>query len=263
MDQGDRFKRDAGSPALSPLRDEGAVAYAKAMALSFAEVLWPTRCAICDAPGEVLCERCKGELAFVDYWKSCPRCGAPWGMYQCTECNALVLQEAGYVRVPYRGLACAVHFDDRSARVVRVYKDAGERRLAADIAYFIASAIPPGWLEGAAITFVPATRKAHRRRGFDHAEEIARHTAGLLKAPLVQLLLPPDAHDQRALSRKERFANLGAAVRARRAVHLAPPQRVIVVDDVVTTGATISAASRALLDAGVGCVYGAAFARVC
>ncbi|MDD7690067.1 MAG: hypothetical protein PUI93_04055, partial [Ellagibacter isourolithinifaciens] len=55
--------------ATSPLADTARL-YAEAAAQAVAETLWPTRCAICDEPGELLCERCRSELPFIDLWRA-------------------------------------------------------------------------------------------------------------------------------------------------------------------------------------------------
>ena len=59
--------------------------YAEAAAQAVAETLWPTRCAICDEPGELLCERCRSEPPFIDLWRACPICGAPREMFERVE----------------------------------------------------------------------------------------------------------------------------------------------------------------------------------
>lgn len=53
--------------------------YGLGAAEALAETVWPTRCAVCDAPGEPLCEHCRTALRYVDWWRACPRCGAPFG----------------------------------------------------------------------------------------------------------------------------------------------------------------------------------------
>ena len=52
------------------------------------ELVWPTRCAICDAPGVLVCDTCKQALRFWDPWLACATCGAPFGFVQCCECNS-------------------------------------------------------------------------------------------------------------------------------------------------------------------------------
>ena len=108
--------------------------YGLGAAEALAETVWPTRCAVCDAPGEPLCEHCRTALRYVDWWRACPRCGAPFGRLQCCECNEVMLTAIGRRRPAFDGMTAAVTYDDAAARIVRSWKDGGERRLAARLA---------------------------------------------------------------------------------------------------------------------------------
>ncbi|MBQ9068008.1 MAG: ComF family protein, partial [Eggerthellaceae bacterium] len=178
------------------VRQEGGVAeraltLARAAGEVAAETLWPSRCAVCGALGQVLCEECRKGLPYIDQWRSCPRCGAPFGMHQCTECNTFSLRGLGREKVPYAGCVSAVAFDGASARIVRLRKDAGDRALARPMAFAIACAVPPGWLSGLQVTYVPSTKQALRKRGFCHARELAEEVAELLGIPCATLLSVP------------------------------------------------------------------------
>lgn len=254
--------RGRNETTFSPEAKGRARAYMNQAALGFAETLWPTRCAVCDAPGTVLCDRCRAALPYIDYWQACPRCGAPWGWLQCTECNELSLRASSLGYVPFDGCVSAVRFNRASGSVIRMHKDGGERRLADEMAFALASAIPPAWLASAVVSYIPATQAARVRRGFDHGEALGRAVASLLRRPCCGLFLPPRTRDQRALTRAERFANLAHAMELTRVAELATPPRVILVDDVITTSATLSAAAVVLRRAGATQVFGASFARV-
>ncbi len=128
-----------------------------------------------------------------------------------------------------------------------LHKDAGERRLAAVLGTLLAEQIAaewPGWPE--AVTFVPATRAALRRRGFDHGRAIAETIATELGLPLAETLARSEARDQRALGRIARAANAAGTFSATGEV----AERLVLTDDVFTTGATLDAASIALLGRG-------------
>ena len=56
------------------------------------------------------------------------------------------MEGTGFAKPPFEGCVSAVLFDDAAARIVRLNKDAGERRLADWMAYYIASALPPEWV---------------------------------------------------------------------------------------------------------------------
>lgn len=254
----------------------------------FAETLWPTRCALCDRPGDVLCRECSRSLDFIDYWQTCPACGAQWGRVQCDHCAAEKLlnerrQEPQNGRPPGVGdgrFAAEPHANDerfaetsggrqgllaasprmcrgalrytrRTATLVKTYKDKGEQRLAARLAALLDAAAPPSWQSWAScITYITATKAARRRRGFDHMELVARELAAAWKLPCVKLLEEPRASDQRAFGRSGRMGNVQGRFRA---VPSAPRTRAIVVDDVLTTGATMEDACRALEEAGCAC----------
>jgi len=117
--------------------------------------------------------------------------------------------------------------------------------------------LPPADL----VTFVPLHRWRRFRRGFNQAEEIARAMARRLGLPCEALL---DRHRigrrQVGLGRRDRLTALQNCYRLRR--RGGPPgRRVLLVDDVITTGATMEACARVLLEGGAGAVYGCAVAR--
>lgn len=238
-----------------------AALYGQGAAEAIAETLWPTRCAVCDVPGEVLCERCAQRLAYIDWWRACPRCGAPFGGVQCSECNDVMLAAMGRTTPAFDGSASAVALDDAASRIVRTWKDAGERRLSSAMAAVMAPYVPPAWLAGCppAVVALPATSAARRRRGFDHGEELAREVAARLGLPVVPVLARPRALDQRALARRGRLRNMEGRFQALPGA--SAPRRALLVDDVCTTGATANAAADALRAAGCEHVYALTFAR--
>lgn len=250
-----RTREPHGSPLLSTLRDVRSRAAEVAL-----ETLWPTRCAVCDAPGRPLCDNCRARLPYIDALDACPLCGAPHGRVQCTECNRLMLESAGYDALPVAALASAVTLDAAARRVATTYKDQGEQRLAGEMAALMARYVPPAWLElGPAVTYVPATPAARRRRGFDHGELLARELSWQLGCAFAPLLAPPRRRDQRTLGRAGRVANMEAALRLLPGA--TPPAALILADDVCTTGATLYACATALARAGAETVFGLTFAR--
>lgn len=111
------------------------------------------------------------------------------------------------------------------------------------------------WTQWAdALVCVPASPEALLRRGFDHMERVAEIVARRTGMALVHALVScKGARDQRELGRGERLANRsGSFSLAADAVPEADalPRRIILIDDVFTTGATLSAAAHVLLDGG-------------
>lgn len=215
------------------------------------ESVFPTRCAGCDMPGELLCAPCRARLRRIDAGGACPRCGAPYGHIVCTEC-----WETEYAF----SQAVAVSSLERPlSRVVTLYKDGGERRLADLLGDMILDAVRPwaGWPQ--AVVPIPATRRAVRERGFDHVELLARRVAGGTGTPLVRALDAPRARDLRRLGREQRRVEVADAFSIAEGVKV--PPRVLLLDDVFTTGATLDAAARTLLDAGAEAIRAAVVSR--
>ena len=226
------------------------------------ELLSPTRCASCERPGELVCGECLGKMTRIDPAHACPLCGAPFGELVCTECR-------GEATAVDRCLAAAV-FEGPPARIVRAYKDGGERRLAVEIARLMVGAArdaersAPGRYAGLlsdadALVFVPVTAEAYRRRGFDHMEAVAREASRACGAPVVDALLKHGSADQREFSREERLASSRDVYEVVEDVRGA---RLLLLDDVITTGATVGAAAAALKRAGARRVDVLALARV-
>lgn len=226
------------------IHGERSATVAHTIAEALCETLWPTRCALCDAPGTVLCDSCARKLEFLDLWRACQRCGAPWGYIQCCQCTPVVLDAAQHVEM----CVSALRYEGGAATLVKTYKDKGETRLAAPLAQFIADALWPSWIHWAdAVTFVTSTRAARRRRGFDHMRIIAEALASQTGLACIQTLAEPRAIDQRKLGRRQRRVNVAGRFQALGGLE---PARLILIDDVFTTGATLSDAKRALEEAG-------------
>lgn len=230
------------------------------------ETLSPTRCAGCERPGTLLCDRCIGELVLIDPVQSCTLCGAPYGDVLCTECR-------GAASPLDRCLACAL-FSGPLPRVIRAYKDGGERRLASviaelllDAALHAQEAAPDrygGILTGSDfISFVPATKSAYRRRGFDHMEAVARILGDMAGIPVLDCLIKHGSSDQRKMGREGRLVTARGAYEVPGIVleHVRDA-RVLLVDDVITTGATMTAVAAVLKEAGAMHVDGLSAARV-
>ncbi len=215
------------------------------------EAILPTRCAGCDLPGGLLCDRCANALPRIEHAWACPRCGAPFGYLTCTECwTSEPAFEAG---------TCAGALGPPLSRAITLYKDSGERRLAPVLGDLLAASLQPwdGWPQ--AVVAVPASAEAVRRRGFDHTALIAAHVATRLGVPRLDALGCAGARDQRALGRLARAVNVADAFVARPGLVL--PPRVLCVDDVMTTGSTLDAAAASLLAAGAERVRVGAIAR--
>ncbi len=215
------------------------------------EALYPTRCAGCDLPGRLVCAECRDTLPLIDQRRACPRCGAPEGARWCGECP-----EDPFA---FAAMRCAGVFEPPLSRMVALHKDADEQRLAGTFAGMLACAVGEwrGWAD--AVVAVPARRSAVARRGYDHGSAIAACLAVRLGVPAIDALTARPVRDQRLLTRDRRRANVRGSLAAVPGVSL--PARLLLVDDVMTTGATLDAAAAALLSAGATEVRALAVAR--
>ena len=229
------------------------------------ELLWPTRCVSCELPGELLCDECRANMPWIDQRWACPVCGAPYGWLTCTECK----HDPDWT---LDACVCACTYEGPAARLVTTLKDSHELRLAPIVAAAMTGALEEaeGWQTQDnipridlssidALCFVPATAAAYARRGFDHMELISRHLALLTDIPLADILVREQASDQRKLTKEAREENLANTIRATDDV---TGMHILVADDVLTTGATINEAARALKTRGAARVSGCALARV-
>ena len=98
------------------------------------------------------------------------------------------------------------------------------------------------------VTWAPTTTKRRVERGFDHAELIAKYVAKQLSVPCRKVLVRLSDRPQTGKSRNARL--VGPTFRARNF----DAEHVLLIDDVVTTGATLNSASHALYQAGAGLV---------
>jgi len=180
----------------------------------------------------------------------CDRCGAPtsWPVARCREC-------AGR-RLAFANARAALEYDASVRRLVASWKERGLRRLAVAAAAIVVEVVErPGV---AVVTFVPSDRDRALKRGHHPARALARELAGAWELPLLPALARVGtAPRQRGLSREERRRNLRGAFEATRTV----PARVLLVDDVYTTGATVHFAASTLRKAGARHVEVATFAR--
>ena len=207
-------------------------------------LLWPTRCLACDEAG--------GELLDL-----CPACAnsLPWHRNACRQC-ASPLPAPGIcggclVRPPPLDAARAAFLYaaplDRLLPRFKFHQDLAAGRL---LSQLMAEAFEP-LPRPQALVPVPLHRARLRRRGYDQALELARPLARALRLPMrVDLLRRVrDTSAQSRLDAAARRRNLRDAfdVPAGAAV----PVHVALVDDVMTTGATLHAAALALRRAGV------------
>src|SRR4051794_5350409 len=126
-------------------------------------------------------------------------------------------------------------------QAVTALKFRGAARVADALAAQVVANAPPGWLDGVTLVPAPLHPARLRRRGFNQAERLARAIGRRAGVPVADCLsrAGPRA-TQMGRGRAERLSGIAGAITVRRDAR-APPGRVVIVDDVVTTGATLAA----------------------
>ena len=226
---------------------------------------FPAECLICEELlphplGGPVCAACLEALPRLGA-VFCPRCGLPYELGVvpglCGPCRSIPRA--------FRRARAGFVYEAGVRRCLHALKFGGRTRLGGLLGEVAARRwVDAGELSSyAAVVPVPLSRRRLRERGFNQAEQIARAVARVVEAPLYRRVLfkvkerPPQA----GLSAGKRLTNVASAYRARVPSSL-EGRDVLLVDDVLTTGATAEAASSVLLASGVGAVDVLTLARV-
>ena len=228
----------------------------------------PTACVLCGerTQGGGLCSFCVADWHYrYKYvrWR-CQRCkvaqlgGVRRAQQLCQRC--LTQPQA------WHALAVAFDYVAPLDSLIWRFKNYHQLRLAPMLARMMQQAMwRDGWAHPTAmvVTAIPSRRQALRRRGFNPAMELARYLARYLGLPLASDLLalaqPKADQAQKHRTQSQRWAHAQHAFIWRGAP---PPETLLLVDDVLTTGSTLHSAACCALNHGVKQVYAVTLARV-
>ena len=224
------------------------------------DVLYPSKCVFCghllESTGTGACPRCAGRLPYVTE-PVCERCGKPIASERdglCTDCSRRQRPSLS------AGLALWVYQDDTRKAMVG-FKYGGFQR---DALYFADVLAERGherifqW-DPDVLVPIPIHRKRARYRGFNQAELLAEALGERLQLPTERLLTRVRATTAlKSLTPGERRRSLMQAFAVDESVFdPARHRRVVLIDDIYTTGATMEACAGLLREAGAEAVYSA------
>lgn len=263
------FEEEPPSPAPPPAWRWAASA-GRVLVQEGLDWLYPRRCLACDAEtaGPTgICASCWAETEFIGS-NACRRCGAPSALSipsasrtapdPCEQCRGRP--------VSWRRAAAATVYGGAARRLVLGLKHGDRLDAAPAMGAWMARAGAPLFADGDAPILVPTPlhwRRRMARRG-DQAAALAAATARRAGLPVAldALRRPKPTPSLEGLSAAERMSALADAVRpARRWRRRLAGRRVIVIDDVLTSGATLNACVAALREIGAGPVDVLVFAR--
>ncbi|MFT3690572.1 ComF family protein [Paenirhodobacter sp.] len=226
-------------------------------------VLFPPRCIGCGAPVGTdfgLCGECWRETGFIT-GLACDCCGAPLP----GEDDSAICDECLHTPRPWKRGRAAIRYAGTGRKLVLAFKHGDRLDLARPLGEWLARAVAPIIEEGMVVAPVPLHRLRLLKRRYNQSALLARQIGRSARIPHI-----PDLFEriratpsQEGKDREERFANLSGALRVNpRRVPEILGRPVLIVDDVLTSGATLAAATEAALAAGASHVHVAALARV-
>jgi ComF family protein len=200
------------------------------------DLLLPPQCPGCGREGTLICSHC--QLPFMRRLDE--PSGVPIGLPGVLPAGIVQLEWCAAFTGPVRA---ALH----------ALKYSGERRLAAPLGAFMAQRWETAGRGADLIVPVPVHATRRRERGFDQAEDLAKACGRKLGLPVcVALVRQERTVAQHALGRRDRAANVGHAfaLRDTAAAEAVRGRWILLIDDITTTGATLSGCAAVLAQAG-------------
>lgn len=224
------------------------------------DLVYPPKCLVCDAmQPRYLCPECVEKIHFLGPYFCCYRCGAPVEEGYCSECRGRELY--------FDGVRSVGTYEDPLREAIHQLKFSGHSVLAPELAelmvkFYMEQPAYYGIGSMDLLLPIPIDRARQRERGFNQSQLLARPVAAAARKPLLTNVLvrsrrtPP----QSSLSYDERLVNLQGAFAVARP-DAAVGRKILLIDDVYTTGSTANEAARVLKEAGAAEVYVFTLAR--
>ncbi len=210
----------------------------------------PHDCLGCGSEGCLLCEVCQ-RTCISDAPNECFRCGAvTTGSAACEVCLK---------SLPLTSIHSRTGFTEIARDLVHALKFDRAQAAAATIGTLLAQIVPAN-LSNCIVVHVPTANSRRRQRGYDHAELIAKELARVLDCKYLPLIVRHGSSRQVGASRSARLAQLHNSFEVL-PTRLSRQSAILLVDDVITTGASICSAAQTLRVAGFQAIHAVTFAQ--
>jgi len=216
--------------------------------------LYPPHCAGCGRLNDRWCAECKGQLLPIDHHKSCPKCDYPSiGQGVCPDCSKYkpyftALRSYAIYTGPFRN---TIHR-------LKYHSDFG---LAEILAVYLAQLLEKTDWQPDLVLAVPLSAGRQRQRGYNQSAILAQTLAWQIRLPYTSGAISRivETNSQVGLDGFQRRRNVEHAFRAE--PKICSQKNVLIIDDVATTGATLSACAQALRHAGADQILALTLAR--
>jgi competence protein ComFC len=217
---------------------------------------FPSECLVCGKEGEWLCAHCHTTSIAIKS-PTCPFCDrlSPLGK-TCSRCRK---------DHPLSGGRSIWYYNNSVKKLIHSFKYQKVTSCQEFITPFLIDLyqeIPLAKHEKIIITSVPSSREHLNERGFNQSEILALSVSRTVKHPYTPLLSrKPNSQSQTALTRKERLANVQGQFSLQKRIPNLEGYTVVIVDDVITTGATLTSCAALLRQAGAKHIWGLTVAK--
>lgn len=203
--------------------------------------------------GEYLCKDCYSKINFIAH--ACKRCGEQVNEYSsyCDKCK----ERKNFC---FEKCISVANLQGVARSLVYKLKFGGKRYIAYLFAHFIWEKLRQEKIDIDYLCYVPVSLKRLKERGYNQARGIALHLSKISNIPVKEnlFLKIKDTADQTTLTREDRFKNMSGAFFALEDKDI-KGKTIAIIDDVITTTATVSELSKLLKRRGAGKVYALSF----
>lgn len=218
------------------------------------DLFFPAKCVSCGKLGGFICNSCYGEIAFVKK-QTCPKCNClSAGGRLCRRCRP---------KYALTGVVVAGYLNEGAIKeAVHNFKYNGVSALASELAGILAEKLIEEKIAFDLVAYVPISKKRKAWRGYNQSEILAEIISEKFNKDVFRgLLKRKDTKNQVGLSKREREKNLNRVFSIKRGKTDVRGKRILLVDDVMTTGTTLNECAKVLRAFGAREVWGAVLAK--